>query len=247
MLKSVTSQLAAVGATPDEVNGLDVSAKVRFLDDFLGDLLVDEWTPITGTDPQAVAVAIVAGALNGTAAMTSGDSNPGVTAADACGMTLGRNWLASSGGLVFEARVKIDNIATVYAFVGFTNTIALERPIESNGTTGLTATAADCVGWLFDTNGTDPDCWMTAGAKASTATARTKGTAPVNDTYSTLRVEVDTAGTASFYQDGALIATVANSVTASVALTPVLIVMERAVAATRKLTADYVYVQQNRV
>jgi hypothetical protein len=246
MIRALANPHAGSTASAADVDATDASAKCTFFDDFLGDLLVDEWTAITGSDPQAVAVAIVAGVVNGTAAMTSGDSNPGVTAADAAGVTLGRNWLASQGGLVFEARVQLDAITTVYAFVGFTNTIALERPIESNGTTGLTATAADAVGWLFDTTGTDPDNWMTAGVKATVATARTKGTAPTAATYDLLRVEISTAGTASFYQNGNLIATVANSVTVSVNLTPVLIVMERAVAGTRKLTADYVYVQQNR-
>ena len=246
MLRAVASPLASVGATPAEVDALDVSAKVTFFDDFLGDVIADEYTAITGNDAQAVAVAVVAGVSNGVIAMTSGDSNPGVTAADASGVVLGRNFAAAQGGLVFEARVKLDAITLAYAFVGLTDTIALERPIESNGTTGLTATADDAVGWLFDTTGTDPDAWMTAGVKATVATARTKGSAPVADTYDTLRIEVSTDGTATFYQNGTLVATVANSVTAATLLTPVLIVMERAVAGTRKLTADYVFVQQNR-
>lgn len=257
-LPDATDTLAALAATQaltnKSINGvptaetqaLDPSQKQTFYDDFMGDLLADEWTAITGNDAQAVAAAISAGVLGGVVAMTSGDSNPGVTAADAAGLVLGRNWRASDGGLFMEARVKLDAITTARAFIGFTDTIALEFPAVFSGAT-LVAAADDAVGFLFDTVGNAPDDWYGVGVKATVVGARQDcGAAPAADTYDILRVEISSAGAATFYLNGTSVATLANAVTATTLLTPVLIVMEAGVAAVRVLTCDYVHVQKNR-
>lgn len=218
----------------------------HLFDDFLGTTLSTRWTAITGNDAQAIAAAQVAGALGGQVAMTSGNSNPGVTAADAAGLVGAANWKASQGNLVVEARVKLDDITLVKAFVGFTDNIALEFPVISNGTTGITATADDAVGFLFDTLATT-DVWSACAVKATVSGGVVvNGAAPVADTFETLRVEVDSLGNAYFFQNGAYVGTFAAAITTTVALNPIIIVMENGVAAVRKLTADWVYVAADR-
>jgi hypothetical protein len=229
-----------------ELAAVDPSQKVTLLDDFAGTTLATRWAAISGNDAQVIAAAHVAGTVNGEVAMTTGNNSPGTTAVDAAGLVGARNWKAAAGGLFMEARVKLDDITLTKAFVGFTDSVALEFPVISNGTTGITATADDAVGFLFDTLATT-DVWSGCGVAATvSAGAVVNGSAPVNDTYDTLRVEINVSGDATFYVNGNVIGTKTGAVTASVLLTPIIIAMENSVVGVRKLTCDYIHVQQNR-
>jgi hypothetical protein len=216
-------------------------------DDFLGDVLADEWAGAAGTDPQAVAPAISAG-VGGMVRLTSGDVGGGDDAVDASVLTQGLNWKASQGGLMMQARVKLSAITDVAVFVGFTDDAGTaEFPIHSAASADtVTDNATDACGLMFDT-AMATDMWGLIGTKNGTQTTfESAAIAPAQDTYQVIRVEVSAAGALSCYINGTQVgSTVEDAVTASVALTPVLAVMSRTTA-TRSLDADYIKVQQSR-
>jgi hypothetical protein len=216
-------------------------------DDFLGDVIADQWSAAEGSDDLAV-IAAVNSQPNGVVRQVTGDTT---TLAESCvSLTHGLNWRASNGGLIFEALIKpVTAVTTVCYFVGLTDTLAtttLELPATLSTTT-ITYVADNAVGWLYDTNATT-DVFYGVGVKATSGVAFASavvGSAPVADTAMVLRIEVDSSGTASFYQDGTLKGTMANAVTATTQLTPIVAAMARTTAS-RTLDVDYVYVQQNR-
>lgn len=223
-------------------------ARATLFDDFLGDVLADEWSGAAGTDTAAIAPALNA-QENGVVRLISGDAGAGSDAADGAVLTHGLNWYAENGGLVFQARIKlVSSIAAVNVCAGFTDVLgstAVEAPFEIGSTDNLTSNATDAVCLVFDTAGTD-DQWAGLGVKNGTDTARVDtGLAPTADAWTTLRIEVDSAGGATFYIDGVNVGSVANAVTGTVALTPVLFVMTRTTAS-KTIDADYVFVQQER-
>ena len=222
-------------------------AKVTLFDDFLGDVLADQWSGAKGSDAQAVVPTIQA-AASGTVRLTAGDTT--TVAESLSSLTHGLNWKAANGGLVFETKViPVASVANVAYFIGFTDSLAtatLEEP-ATLATATITYVATDAVGFLFDTAATT-DLFYGVGVKNGTGIAFANavvGPAPVADTAVTLRIEVNAAGTASFYVNGTLIGTLANAVTPSVALTPVISVMARTTAV-KSIDADYLFTQMKR-
>lgn len=242
-----TFQIGGVttAVTAAELSAMDVSAKVTLFDDFLGDVLADQWSGAKGTDAQGVVPTVVAGEEDGVVRITCGDTT--VVAESVSILTHGLNWKPESGGLVGEFKVRISSsIANIAVFVGFTDVLAtttLEEPFSLSGTT-FTSNADDAVGVVFDTAATT-DVWYAIGVKATVDTAATALVVPVVDVWETFTIAISTAGTATIYRNGTLVATLANAVTASVALTPVCSVMARTTA-TKIVDLDYVWVQKNR-
>lgn len=223
----------------------DLAMRSTLWDDFLGDVIADQWSAAKGSDNEAVIAAINAQA-NGAIRLTSGDTT--TVAESLSSLTHGLNWKAANGNLVFEAKVTpVSSVANVAYFIGFTDVLAtttLEEPASLSGTT-YTTTATDAVGFLFDTAATT-DTWRAVGvANDVDATHVNTGTAPTADTAETFRIEIDVAGTASFFRNGVKVATVAAAVTPSVALTPVITVMARTTTS-KSIDVDYVFTQQDR-
>jgi len=213
-------------------------------DDFLGDVVADQWNFTEGTDSTTSDGAIVEG-VNGVFRLTAGDS-AGTIAADGAQLNSALNWKANQGNLVFEARFKLAAITTVCIFAGFTDTKALEGPASLAGTT-YTTNATDAVGVLFDTEATT-DTWRLVGvANDVDASHVNTGLAPEADTYMVWRIEVDTAGKATFYKDGAQIGSLSGAVTPAVALTPVFVIRPEGAVAGRTMDIDWVCVSANRV
>lgn len=216
---------------------------VQFQDDFLGDVLDARWAINVGSDGSAPpTVAILSGVVNGVLRVRSSDSNTSV-AADGASLVQYLQWRASQGGLTLEARVALDAITTTSAFIGFTDSLALEQPIFSaaSGNT-LTTDATDAVGFMFDTRMTADNLWLVGVANNVDATAQDTLVAPVAGTYIKLRVELSTTGVATFYiNDVQVGTTMAAAVTPSVLLTPV-IFTRSLVAADRNVDVDYVSV-----
>jgi hypothetical protein len=148
-----------------------------------------------------------------------------------------------------QARLKLSAITTCYVFVGFTDLAAsLEAPIESAASADtLTSNATNAVGFMFDTR-MATDNWWLVGVKADTdATHQNTGLAPVADDYATLRVEVATDGTATFFYNGVQVGTaMANAITAATDLTPTINVSKTSVAASMTADVDYVHVSMSR-
>lgn len=215
-------------------------------DDFVGKTLSTRFGTAAGSDGAAAAPAISA-AAGGMVRGTTGAGAGASMAVNGVQLHSELNWKANAGGLVMEAKVKLSAITTQQLFVGFTDQVAaLEAPIiGAGGGDGITTNATDAAGFLFDTTMTTTKFWCVGVANDVDGTSVNSGIAPVAATYNTLRVEIDTAGTATFYIDGVLVGTVATAVTPTVALTPVIAGFSRA-AASRTIDADYVFVQQRR-
>ncbi len=212
-------------------------------DDFLGDVIADQWNLLEGTDSATSDAAILAGGMGGVLRMTTGDAGTGL-AADMVQITQALQWQASNGGLVFQTRIKLSAITTCYVFVGFTDlATTLEAPIESAASADtLTTNATDAVGFMFDTRMSTDKWWLVGVATDVDATAQNSTYAPVADTYETLRVEVGTAGVAKFYRNGSLVGTVmTGAVTVGTDLTPTIAVSKTSVAASMTADVDYVH------
>jgi hypothetical protein len=209
--------------------------------------IVEKWRSRKGSDAQCVDFTRTE-AVGGTVVGTIGDTTASMAVA---GVQLdsGLNWKANQGDLVFEARVKISAITDIAVFVGLTDQVgALEMPIQSAASANtITTNATDAVGFMFDTSMTADTWWLVGVANDVDATAQNTGTAPVADTYVTLRVELTSAGVATFYLNGTAVGSaMTGAVTATVALTPVIAGFNRTTSGTPTITADWIYVSANR-
>lgn len=234
---AVASSLSSIG---------DGSRSVLF-DDFLGDVLADQWNYVEGTDSATADGAVLASAPGGILRLTTGDAGTGL-AADLCQVTSYLNWRAANGDLVMEARVKPSAITTCYMFFGFTDVGTLEAPVESAASVDtLTSNATDAVGIMFDTR-MATDHWFGVGVKNDVdATHQDLGSAPVAAQYVTLRVQVTKTGVAMFFINGSQVGTeMAAAVTPATVLTPTIAVGKTSVAAAMQLDCDYIAVNMQR-
>lgn len=220
---------------------------VEMYDDFLGDVVADQWNYTEGTDTTTADGAIVEG-VNGVFRLTAGDS-AGTIAADGAQLNSALNWKANSGELTFEARIKLASIASVSCFLGFTDTKALEQAVQSASSADtITTNATDAVGFMFDTNMATDNWWAVGVANDVDATARNMGYAPVADTYATFRIEVSATGVATFARNGVYLGTaMTGAVTPTVALTPCFIIRPLSAVAGKTMDIDYVGVSSLRV
>lgn len=228
--------------------GFDPGVKnfVRLFDDFTGDVIADQWSAAQGSDGQGAIAAVVASSIGGVVRLTSGDAGSG-TAADASILTHGLNWRASNGGLYLRVRAALESAANVCVNIGFTDVLAtttLEMPVTISGTTLTTATANGVV-FVYDTAQTN-DFWHMQGVKADTDTAiNNSSVLPVAATYNTYEIFINDSGAASFYIDEIFKGAVANAVTTSTALTPV-IGIETRTTTTKYIDIDYIEVAMMR-
>jgi hypothetical protein len=238
---------ATVEQMAKAVNGPGLS--VQLFDDFLGDVIADQWSAAQGTDGQGAIAAVVAGEAGGKVRLTSGDTT--VVAESLSSLTHGLNWKANQGGLVFEAKVipaPSGTVADVAYFIGLTDVLAtttLEEP-ATLATTTITYVAADAVGFLYDTGATT-DVFKGVSVKATTGVAFASaltGPAPVATTAITFRIELTAAGVAELFVDGVSIGTLAG-VTPTVALTPIVSVMANTTTV-KTIDVDYIYMRANR-
>ena len=247
MLRAVAKQADLLNTPEAELASTDPSQKVTFFDDFLAAAIDARISSTAGSGAATEAATKVADSLSGEITLKS-STDDGINSANSTTITLDElNFKANQGGLVLETRLKIDAITVVALFVGFTNAISstVELPLWKTAD-NIDSDAADACGIGFDTDGTT-DEWFQGGVKATTDTAPThSGSAPGINTYVTLRVEVSSAGAVTGYINGTAIgAATANAVTATVALTPMIVVSSRS-AAQRIMTIDYIWAQQNR-
>lgn len=223
--------------------------KIRLFDDFLGDVIADQWAVVEGADT-ATSDAVVTNGPGGILRLTTGDSATVTYAGNGIQITQGAfyNWQASLGGLRLEARIKIDDITLAAFFVGFTDVGTFEAPIESAGSANtITTNASDAVGFFYDTRMTDDNIWI-AGVKGDTdATHVDTGTAPVNATYIRLAVEVDSSGNATFFINGDAVGKVTDAITAATVLTPTIAATSLDSGTSKNLDVDYIEVEQDRV
>jgi hypothetical protein len=242
-----------------EISGSDLStvnagSKFVLFEDFYGTWAIgdagpaDTWSTTAGSGTATEVATTVAASLNGEVTMKS-STDDGANSANSTTFTgINLGFKANSGGLAMEVRLKVDAITAVALFIGFTDTISTTVELPIFLVAGdIDSDATDACGVAFDTDGTT-DQWFHGGVKNGTDTTPAySGTAPVAATYVTVRVEVSATGAVQGFIDGVAIGNpVANAVTATVALTPMVVVSSRSAAA-RILTMDYIKVEQNRV
>lgn len=226
---------------------------VAFFDDFLGDVIADQWNVRVGSDASGnvpgAAIAAAAGnvQIGGVLRLVTGDATASMAVG---GVQLEQvlNWQASNGGLSLEARLNLADSTSVACFIGFTDqAAALEMPIQSAASADtLTTNASDAVGFLFDTSMVNDTWWLTGVMADTDATAQNSTFAPVNGVFETLRVEVSASGAAAFFRNGKPVGVrMANALTSGADLTPVVAMFPRTTAV-RTLDLDYVHVAMNR-
>ena len=228
--------------------GASPANQVIFFDDFLAGTLDGRLSSTAGSGTANEALTVVANSVNGEATLKSA-SDDGVHGANGTAMSLDQlNFKANQGGCFVEARLKLTSVANVAVFVGFSDVISttVELPIyKTSGADTIDSDATDACGIAFDTDGTT-DEWFIGGVKNGTDTDATHaGSAPTGGAYDIVRVEVDSAGAVTGYLNGLKIGTVYNAVTATVALTPYIVVANRS-AAQDVVTLDYVMCGQSR-
>jgi hypothetical protein len=227
---------------------IDPEHYIQFFDDFFGDTLNVQFSGAKGTDAQAIAPTIVvSGALaaKGHVALVSGDT---VTPSQSLSiLTKSLCYKPSYGEIYMKTAIVIDDITSVAINVGFTDVLAtttLEEPFSISGTT-ITSNATDAACFVFDTAQTN-DFWHIQGVKDGTDTdINNTGIAPIADTTITIEMIISEAGHAEFIINGQSYGIVANAVTPTVLLTPVISIMARTTA-TRTLWADYLLITQSR-
>lgn len=234
----------------DYGNQFNISAPDRLVtfDDFDGATLSTKWQVAKGSDGTATNFAINGG-VSGTILGTTGAGAGATMAVNGIQIASHLNIKANGGGVNFNTRVQMSAITNVAVFVGFTNQVAaLQAPVIASGAAdGLTFNAADCVGFMFDTNMATDDWWMVGNAASVAPTAQDTTFAPVAATYEQFAITLDTAGNASFYRNGLQVGiTMPLAITPTVALTPVITAFARA-AASRTVTSDLIYASMKRI
>lgn len=223
-------------------------------DDFVGAAQVFSTTVVSGwLSRKGTTNAVdwtVTAASGGTVVGKVGDTTASM-AVSGVQLDSGLNWKANQGNLVFEARVKTGIITNIAIFVGLTDQVsALEMPVQSAASADtITTNATDAVGFMFDTSMATDTWWLVGVANDVDATKQDGVVVPVADTYATFRIELSSAGVATFYYNGTAIGTAMTAaVTATVALTPVIAAFNRTTTngATTIVTADWVYVSADR-
>lgn len=226
------------------------SQKFEIFDDFMYQTITEADTPWIfnkGNDAQATDPTIVADAERGVIRLTTGN-NSGTLSDDGSQLVCAVPVQADSGGLVFEARLKINTAVTAVSVnVGLTDSTSLEEPFTISGST-ITANADDAACFVYDTAQTT-DQWMACSVDSTTVDEDSDltGIAPVADTYQTLRIEIEPDGnTIQFYINGLLVRTLTVAgITPSVNLYATIIA--NATTTTSKVVdVDYVYVAHNR-
>ena len=157
------------------------------------------------------------------------------------------NWYPNKE-ILFETRLKVDNIAGVHVVAGLTDAKGEGSqllPVELAGTT-WTTTATDFIGFNFDTDATT-DVWYGMGVAADTdKTAVQSTSAWANATYIKLGVLVQSDGASSFLIDDVPVGRIAAPAsTIATALCPFVGLQNRSASA-RALSVDYIYVAGKR-
>jgi hypothetical protein len=215
----------------------------QFIDDFLGRALSTNWLTLKGSDATAAFATTVSGS-DGVGRMVTGAGAGATMAVNGTRMEALPAWSAANGGLVAEFRVRISSITSVAVFVGLTaqgNTLTMPFTLASGDV--FTAAATDAVGVLFDTSATTQQ-WCLCGVAGASAQHVFSGVAPVAATYERWRVELTSAGAATFVREGVVVGSVmVGAITASAVISPVACGYSKT-ATLRNIDLDYVSVEQ---
>jgi len=247
----VKDLLASVYILPED--DTPASVKFEFNEDFFGTWAIgdagpaDHWSSTAGSGTGNQVATTVANSVNGTVTLKSA-SDDGTHAANCSALTtLPLAFKPSQGGLVMEARLKIDDVSEAVLFVGFTDTISttVELPIFLVAA-DIDSDAANAVGVGYDVDGTTKR-FFHGGVNANTDSVPAfSAHAPVDDTYFTVKVEVSaTGGVRGYINDDVIGVEVPAVVAPATALCGAIVIGNRS-ANQVIATIDYVRFEQNR-
>lgn len=223
-------------------------------DDFDGATLLGTWQVAKGTDG-ATANFACNGGISGTIQGTTGATNTTMAGSGiqiAAHLNLkaqGAGSTASTNNLEFNCRVQASAITGLCLFVGLTNQVAsLQMPIQGSGAgNAFTGNANDAVGFVYDTAMTTTDWWCVGNKAGTLAAGQDSGSGPGAATYDQFQISVDQLGNANFFRNGSQVGvTMANAVTPTVALTPVIAAFDR-IAVSKNILCDYIMASMNRI
>jgi hypothetical protein len=219
---------------------------VILFDDFLGDLVLDEY--ITTVDTGGT---ILPSGVDGQLKLLTDTTDNDTTQ-----LATGLNWEVQNGQLIFEARVQIDVITTAGIFLGLSDATTETSPNMpfTLATTTFTSTATTAIGFIFDIDATTDNWhynWVDDDADSSVAIATLNmGVAPVAATWETFRIVLTDQGSgnqaaAEFYRNGDLVAKHTSTIDRDALLTPYVGVSNRGAAA-HILSLDYLFCAKTR-
>lgn len=220
-----------------------VATAVTWMDDFLGDTVLAQYTELNGADGQAVQA--IQEEQFGVYQITSGDVGD-TDVNDLEALYLSLEWQADQGSLIFETRLHLDaDVTNTQICIGFTDDVSTaEIAFTIAGSDVVTAVAEDAVMFCFDTRA-DTDQWFALGvANTTKATGNgATGVVPTANIYQTFRIEIDDGGAdCRFYIDSALVGTLtANCVTNTDLLAPGFVIGNARTANSKTVDADYIY------
>lgn len=214
-------------------------------DDFLGAALSNFWNARTGSDGSCAAAIHVAN--NGTARLTTGAGSTHTMAVNGAQLTTALTNLISDSDTKFETRLGALSAATSQSLCfGLVDSSALSAPFTL-ATATVTANATNGAAFLKDAAGTNTalNCVaVNAGGSPQVVALTNDVSLTAFDTY---RIEIDAAGNATFFIDGALVATIALAVATTSLLTPSVGMFSEATSASQTLDIDYILNQTLRV
>jgi hypothetical protein len=225
---------------------------VAIFDDFLGDLIADEWNVVESDTGHAQAlVAGTGGVYRLTVSSTAAKTQAGATGLNGGAIA---QWKANQGNLRMAARVKFTPNGGNNIFIGLTDTGlagTTQTPIHDTGATaGVISTATNAVGFVYGGNAATATGWAGVGVSAGTGRTPVTGAAPAANVYDVLEVRIgDTGGNgdgdkAYFYRNGTLIGSMANPVASTVGLTPCIAAWAQDTG--YDIDIDYINVSANR-
>lgn len=233
-------------------SGSGSTNKVAMFEDFLASInsvnqtedLPETFQQVTGTDATA-SVALQDANTNGIVDIQSGDDAAATMAANGAQITGNRIWRGGDN-LVFESRVRIDNITNVAFFVGVTDTNSLEMPFTLGASDVLTSNATDAAGFLFDTAADTDNIWLVGVEGGVDAISQDTTQAYVGGTFITLRIEFGGSSTANFFINGSQVGTqMSDVVNDGVNLTPYVGLFSRNTTS-KTAEVDYISCEKDR-
>ncbi len=239
---------------------------VAYFDDFLGDLVADEWAVVKSDT--GISGGAIANITNGVLRLSGSETQP-VTSEGAIALTQGlfKQWKADQGGrkngrLRLSARVKHSVVSAaaeagrVHMFVGFSDSGGAEFPAYDTGG-GIITPASDAIGFIYSPTGAATDRWTmvaaksTAGDSGDQQASPSSAVAPVSNVYDTLEVEVrngigDTGGSGHFWLNGKKVGSINSPVGSGIALTPWIGAWVQDTGLATQLDIDYVAISSPR-
>lgn len=218
--------------------------KMVLFDDFTSADL-DGWSLQKGSDASAGLPAYIPASSLSAVRLETGNHSTGTMAVNGSQLNGRQLWRIDKGNLVFEAVAQVAGLAGNVCFFGLSsNGINFQMPAELDASDVLTPNAVNFVGFLFDSIGTNN--WFAVAAKGSDVTNRKVNTGVAPSGLMTLRCEVAANGDARFYINGALVASIADTASATVVMAVLAAAYCRTTTDDRFFDVDYIFIEQGR-